>query len=84
MACDGGIVSTKEVLHRLVDQLPEAETLEAERLLKALQIQDPVLRAIALAPVDDEPETDEERAGVQEALDELARGEVIDDADLVL
>ena len=73
-------MSTKEILHRLVDQLPEAESVEAERLLKALQIQDPVLRAIALAPVDDEPETDEERAAVQEALDELARGGLVDHA----
>ena len=73
-------MSTKEILHRLVDQLPEAESVETERLLKALQIQDPVLRAIALAPVDDEPETDEERAAVQEALDELARGELVDHA----
>ena len=73
-------MSTKEILHRLVDQLSASESVEAERLLKALQIQDPVLRAIALAPVDDEPETDEERAAVQEALDELARGELIDHA----
>jgi hypothetical protein len=77
-------MTTKEALHRLIDELPEAEMAEAERLLKALQIQDPVLRAIEMAPLDDEPETGEERAAVQEARDQAARGELIDDADLVL
>ena len=77
-------MTTKEALHRLIDELPEAEIAEAERFLKGLQIPDPVLRAIELAPLDDEPETDEERTAVQEARDEAARGELIDDADLVL
>lgn len=34
------------------------------------------------APVDDEPETDEERAAVAEALDALQRGELITDDEL--
>jgi hypothetical protein len=37
---------------------------------------DPVLRALLDAPLDDEPETAEKRRLVQEARDELARGEV--------
>jgi len=45
---------------------------------------DPVLRAAALAPYDDEPETDDERVGVLEARAEAARGELVDDEDLTL
>jgi hypothetical protein len=74
-------MTTKEALHRLIDQLPEAD---AERLLRTLQIEDPVLRAIATAPVDDEPETDDERRGVREARAEAARGELLDDASFIL
>jgi hypothetical protein len=74
-------VTTKEAIHRLVDELPD---YEAERLLQTLSIEDPVLRAIALAPIDDEPETAEEAAAVQEGLAALAEGRLIDDDQLVL
>jgi hypothetical protein len=37
---------------------------------------DPVLKALLEALPDDEPETEEERRAVQEAREELARGEV--------
>jgi hypothetical protein len=70
-------VSTREALYRLIDELPEDELPEAERYLKALQIDDPLIRALELAPWDDEPETEEERAAVQEAREALARGEVL-------
>jgi hypothetical protein len=43
---------------------------------------DPVGLALALAPEDDEPETDEERAAVAEAKEALARGEVVSHADI--
>ena len=76
-------MTTKETLHRLIDERPEAVLSEAERYLAALR-DDPVLRAILTAPVDDEPETAEERAAVAEARAEAARGELIDDTDLVL
>jgi hypothetical protein len=76
-------MSTKESLHQLVDTLPDAALGEVERYLRALQTEDPVLRAALLAPYDDEPETDEERAGVLEARAEVARGALVDDADFV-
>lgn len=76
--------TSKERLHRLVDELPDNELAEAERILEALTIDDPVLRAVEMAPLDDEPETDEERAAVAEAREEAARGELVDDADFVL
>jgi hypothetical protein len=65
-------MTTKEALHRLIDELADDE---AERLLRTFE--DSVLRAVALAPEDDEPETEEERAMVEEAKQELARGEYV-------
>jgi hypothetical protein len=75
-------MTTKYRLHQLVDALPDNELDEAERLLAALMTGDPVLRAVRLAPLDDEAETDDERAAVQEARAERDRGELVDDADV--
>lgn len=70
-------MTTKEALHRLIDALPDEE---AERLL--LTIEDPVARSLALAPLDDEPETPDEAAAVAEARAEIARGEAQSTAEL--
>lgn len=43
---------------------------------------DPVLRAFLNAPEDDEPETEEERAVVEEAYEELKSGRVVSDEEL--
>jgi hypothetical protein len=69
-------VSDRDTLHRLVDALPEAAVREAERLLEALGTDDPVMRAALLAPEDDEKETAEEAAAVQEGREAIARGDV--------
>ena len=67
----------RDTLHRLVDALPESELAVAERFLNYLRATaDPVLRALLEAPLDDEPETEEERRAMQEAREELARGDV--------
>jgi len=79
MARDGGIMSTKETLHRLIDELPDHE---AERLLQALQPGDPVARSLALAPIDDEPETAEEAAAVAEAREAVERGATLTTTEL--
>lgn len=55
------IVSTRERLHRLVDELPD------ERLADAL---------LALAPVDDEPLTEADRAAIAEAEADVRAGRV--------
>jgi hypothetical protein len=70
-------MTIKDQLHRLVDELPECELLAAHRYLVYLRNvgSDPVLRAFLEAPIDDEHETEEERAAVQEAREELARSE---------
>jgi hypothetical protein len=68
---------TRDSLHRLIDELPESELTAAERFLHYLRATaDPVLRALLEAPPDDELETNDERQAVQEAQEELARGEV--------
>jgi hypothetical protein len=64
-------VTTKEALHRLIDELPVEQ---AERLL--VGISDPVLRARAFAPIDDEPEVDGEAGAVAEGLADLDAGDV--------
>ena len=69
-------MTVRERLHRIVDELPEAD---AERALRALERwrDDPVALALAAAPFDDEPETAEERAAVEQARDEVRRGDVV-------
>jgi len=72
----------RDTLYRLVDRLPESEIDRAQRVLAALlesaeEEDDPVLRSLREAPVDDEPETPEERAAVEEALREIREGRTI-------
>jgi hypothetical protein len=72
---------TRRVLLTIIEQnhVPSKEELEAE-LFGNREMADPVRRALLTAPWDDEPE--DERQAVQEAREELARGETIPDADL--
>lgn len=68
---------TKEQVHKLVDQIADDDLAAAARYLEYLRDKgDPFLRALANAPEDDEPETPEEVAAVEEAKAALARGEV--------
>jgi hypothetical protein len=75
---------TKERLHELVEVLPEQRRETAARVLEALAglDEDEPLYTAETAPLDDEPETDEERAAVAEALEASARGEVVTTAEL--
>ena len=43
---------------------------------------DPVFRALMDAPVDDEPESDEEKAAVAEGMAALASSDVVSDEEL--
>jgi hypothetical protein len=73
----------RAILHRLVDSLPEEDLTTAGRLLVGLTMTaDPVERALLLAPVDDEPDTDDDDGGLTEARRELARGEGISTEEL--
>lgn len=66
-------MTTREKLHRLVDELPE-EKLDAA--LKAIETRadDPLIRRLEDSPPEDEEISAEEEAAVQEAHDELTAG----------
>ena len=69
-------MTTKEKLHRLVDVLAEGDADTAARVLEALVARtDPVALACALAPEDDEPVTDADRAAMAESRAQIDAGE---------
>jgi hypothetical protein len=73
-------MAPRDNLHRLVDTLPESELERAESVLAALRrAAAPPYRPIEDAPPDDEPETAEERAAVEEARGDAAAGLLISD-----
>ena len=78
-----GTTSTHELLHRLVDALPDDDAATAARVLEALAWRaDPAAAAAALAPVDDEPEGEAERVAVAEARADVAAGRVVSAAEV--
>lgn len=62
----------RQELHALVDHIPAGDLPAARKILRALA--DPVWQSILTAPLDDEPETDEERAEVEAARSERGPG----------
>ncbi len=78
------MVTTKELLHHLVEELPDDELREAHAFLEYLRLRkaDPVLRAALLAPLDDEPTDPAEDAEAAESWQEYVRGEYVTDAEL--
>jgi hypothetical protein len=66
-------VTVKERLHHAVDAMTDAEARAALRTL-ADASGDPVAWMLDHAPLDDEPETDEERQAVAEARADRERG----------
>lgn len=60
----------RDELHRIIDAIPEDKLQAIGRLLKDavdIAIDDPVQRALANAPLDDEPESEEEKRAAEEA-----------------
>ena len=66
-------------LHRLIDDLDEEQ---AARLLQI--VSDPLERSLMLAPQDDEPLTEEDKAAIAEGEAAYQRGDWISDDDLML
>jgi hypothetical protein len=66
-------------LHDLVESLPSDNVSTALRLLEELNStsDDSILLALRDIPLDDEPETEEERAAVAEARREIEEGKGI-------
>jgi hypothetical protein len=56
------MAADKQHAHELIDQLPPSQLPAAIGMLESLL--DPVSRAIVNAPVDDEPESEDERQAV--------------------
>lgn len=59
------MTSDRQQVHELIDRLAPRQVVAVRQLLEA--VLDPVSHAIANAPIDDEPETEEEREAVAEA-----------------
>jgi len=64
-------MSDREHAHELIDRLPEAQISALVGLLET--IVDPVAAALRNAPIDDEPESEEEKQSVAETREWLAR-----------
>jgi hypothetical protein len=60
----------RQDLHALVDHIPAGDLPAARKILRALA--DPVWQSILNAPLDDEPESEAERAAVEKALSDPA------------
>jgi hypothetical protein len=77
-------VTTKDELHHLIDELGDRDLADAQRILEDIRAhgKDRVARKLLTAPIDDEPETEEERAAVAEGWDAIRRGDVVSDEDL--
>jgi hypothetical protein len=73
------MTTQRDFLQLIVARLPDEAIREAEERLALLlrREDDPLLYALANAPLDDEPLTDEDRAAVAEAHAEIERGETI-------
>lgn len=64
--------SDRQELHALLDHIPASDLPTARKILRALA--DPVWQSILDAPLDDEPETEEERANADAARKEAGPG----------
>ena len=67
-------MTTKEALHRLIDELPDDTLPAVERYLVSVR-DDPVLRSLMAAPEEDEELSPDEEARMVAAWERHARGE---------
>jgi hypothetical protein len=65
------LAQERQQAHTLLDQLPAEQVAAIRGLLETML--DPLDRKLAAAPIDDEPESEEERRAVAEAMDSLRR-----------
>lgn len=65
------MADTRQLAHELIDRLPAAQLSSLVQFLET--IVDPVTAALDEAPIDDAPETDDERLAVSEAREWLRR-----------
>jgi len=73
----------REELHRLIEELADSDLQVAARVLAGLRAtEDPVLRALLTAPLDDEKLDDDSDGGLTEAREEARQGRFIDHDEL--
>jgi hypothetical protein len=65
------MISEKHHAHELIERLPDSEIATAVRFLEFMLL-DPVRRALATAPADDEPVTEEDRRRFREGRPQFA------------
>lgn len=71
----------KQEAHELIERLSTGQVLAAVSLFKAML--DPVSVALANAPVDDEPVSEDEARDIAQARAAAARGEAVSNDDLL-
>jgi hypothetical protein len=76
-------MTAKEKLRQAIEDLSEAEAQDALGfIVRRRGERDELGELLENAPLDDEPTTPDEEAGVREAKDEVARGEVFSADDI--
>lgn len=66
---------TRQDLKDLIDCVPTDELIVVKRFIQyVVDMQDPVLRSLLEAPVDDEPTSESDVAMLQEAREDIAAG----------
>ena len=66
---------TRQELKDLIDCVPTDELIVVKRFIQyVVDMQDPVLRSLLEAPVDDEPILESDIAALQEAREDIAAG----------
>lgn len=77
-------MTLREHLHEVIDSMSEQELVAAQHFLERLRepTSDPVLQSLLHAPLDDEPEGEQEAEAVQEAREDIAAGRVLTHAEV--
>jgi hypothetical protein len=75
------ITNPKQQAHELIDRISTAQASAVVGLLEAML--DPVSVALANAPMDDEPVSEEEARDIAEARAAYARGEVVSNQEVL-
>ena len=70
-------MSARDILHKLVDELPEEDISTARRVLQALSTAAAPHVSLDEAPFDDEPDDDDFDGGLTEARADVEAGRVI-------
>ena len=75
--------TTRQELKDLIDCAPDDELLAMKRFIQYIvDMQDPVLKSLLDAPVDNEPLTESDIAALREAREDIAAGRITPAKDL--